>query len=157
MTATEDRELRRALHGTLQPVPPPPVPLEAIVRRGKVIRRRRAGAAVGALALAAIVAVTSLALRASQPPAVPPAAPAITAGPDGVFASGTADGHPWRLAVQDIADPGYRACPRSSSTAPTPTRCTRPRETRPPWPWARPCPGWPSRSSSCPPTSAGSS
>ena len=111
MTATEERQLRRALHGTLQSVLPPPVPLEAIARRGKVIRLRRAGAAVGALALAGIVALTSLALRASQPPTVPPAAPAMTAGPDGVFARGTADGHPWRLAVQNIADPGYRCLP----------------------------------------------
>ncbi|HEV2255039.1 MAG TPA: hypothetical protein VGS06_17790 [Streptosporangiaceae bacterium] len=111
MTATEERQLRRALHGTLQSVSPPPVPLEAIARQGKVIRRRRAGAAVGALALAGIVALTSLALRASQPPAVPPTAPAMTAGPDGVFAHGTADGHPWRLAVQNIADPGYRCLP----------------------------------------------
>jgi hypothetical protein len=111
MTATEERQLRRALHGSLQSVSPPPVPLGAIVRRGKGIRLRRAGAAVGALALAGIVAVTSLSLRASQPPAVPPAAPAVTAGPDGVFASGTADGHPWRLAVQNIADPGYRCLP----------------------------------------------
>ena len=113
MTATEERQLRRALHGTLRSVSPPPVPLEAIVRRGRGVRLRRAGAAVGALALAGIVAVTSLAPRGSQPPAVPPAAPAVTAGPDGVFASGTADGHPWRLAVQNIADPGYR-CRRPS-------------------------------------------
>ena len=28
-----------------------------------------------------------------------------------MFASGTADGHAWRLAVQDIADPGYRCMP----------------------------------------------
>jgi len=111
MTATEERQLRRALHDTLQSVPPPPVPLEAIARRGKVIRLRRAGAVVGALALAGIIAVTAPALRASQPPAVPPAAPAVTAGPDGVFASGTADGHPWRLAVQNVADPGYRCLP----------------------------------------------
>ena len=55
--ATEERQLRRALHGTLQSVSPPPVPLEAIARRGKVIRLRRAGAAAGALALAGIVAV----------------------------------------------------------------------------------------------------
>ena len=111
MTATEERQLRRALYGTLQSVSPPPVPLEAIVRRGRGVRLRRAGAAVGTLALAGIVAVTSLALRGSQPPTVPPAAPAVTAGPDGVFASGTADGHPWRLAVQNIADPGYRCLP----------------------------------------------
>jgi hypothetical protein len=87
------------------------VPLEAIVRRGRGVRLRRARAAVGTLALAGIVAVTSLALRGNQPPAVPPAAPAVTAGPDGVFASGTADGHPWRLAVQNIADPWYRCLP----------------------------------------------
>jgi hypothetical protein len=111
MTATEERQLRRALHGTLQSVSPPPVPLEAIVRRGRGVRLRRAGAAVGTLALAGIVAVTSLALRGGQPSAIPPAAPAVTAGPDGVFGSGTADGHPWRLAVQNIADPGYRCLP----------------------------------------------
>jgi hypothetical protein len=111
MTATEERQLRRALHGSLQSVSPPPVPLEAIVRRGRGVRLRRAGAAAGTLALAGIVAVTGLALRGSQPSAVPPAAPAITAGPDGVFASGTADGRPWRLAVQNIADPGYRCLP----------------------------------------------
>jgi hypothetical protein len=111
LTATEDRQMRRALHGSLRSVSPPPVPLEAIARRGKVIRLRRAGAAVGAVALAGIVAMTSLALRGSQPSVAPPAAPAVTAGPDGVFASGTADGHPWRLAVQNIADPGYRCLP----------------------------------------------
>jgi hypothetical protein len=33
------------------------------------------------------------------------------AGPGGVFASGTADGHAWRLAVQNVADPGYRCLP----------------------------------------------
>jgi hypothetical protein len=92
-------------------VSPPPVPLEAIAWRGKVLRRRRAGAAVGTLALAGIIAVTSLALHGGQLPAVPPAAPAVTAGPDGVFASGTAAGRPWRLAVQNIADPGYRCVP----------------------------------------------
>src|SRR5271170_4684363 len=103
--------MRRALHGSLQSVSPPPVPLEDIVRRGKVIRRRRVGAAVGTRARAGLVAMTSLARRGSQPPVVPPAAPAVTAGPDGVFASGTADGHPWRLAVQNIADPRYRCLP----------------------------------------------
>ena len=111
MTATEDRDLRRALQDTLQAVPPSPVPLQGIIRRGRHIRLRRAGAAVGGLALAGIVAVASLALRADPQPTLPAAAPAITAGPGGVFASGTADGHPWRLAVQNIADPGYRCLP----------------------------------------------
>ena len=40
MTATEERQLRRALYGTLQSVSPPPVPFEAIARRGKVIDRK---------------------------------------------------------------------------------------------------------------------
>ena len=31
--------------------------------------------------------------------------------PGGVIAHGTADGHQWRLAVQDIADPGYSCLP----------------------------------------------
>jgi hypothetical protein len=111
LTATEDRELRRALHGTLQAMQPSPVPLETIIRRSNGIRLRRAGAAVAALGLAGVIAVASLALRGGQSPEVPPAAPAITAGPDGVFASGTADRHPWRLAVQNIADPGYPCLP----------------------------------------------
>ncbi len=110
MTATQDRELRQALHGTLESVRPSPAPVETIIRRGKRIRLRRTGAAVGTLGLAGIIAVTSLALGTRQPAALP-AAPAITAGPDGVFASGTAGGHPWWLAVQDIADPGYTCLP----------------------------------------------
>jgi hypothetical protein len=111
MTATQDGKLRRALHGTLESLPPSPVPLETIIRRGRRIRLRRAGAAVGAAGLAGIIAVATLALRAGPPSSVPPAAPAITAGPDGVFARGTADGHPWRLTVQDIAGPGYSCVP----------------------------------------------
>src|SRR5262249_5264907 len=30
---------------------------------------------------------------------------------DGVFARGRADGHAWQLALQNIADPGYRCIP----------------------------------------------
>lgn len=111
MTAIEDRELRQTLHSTLGSVQPPPVPIEAIIRRGKGVRLRRTGATVGALGLAGVIVVASLALRSSQQPTIPPAGPAITAGPDGVFASGTANGHPWWLAVQNIADPGYPCLP----------------------------------------------
>jgi hypothetical protein len=110
VTETQDRELRQALHGTLESVQPSPAPLETIVRRGKRIRLRRTGAAAGTVGLAGIIALTSLALG-GRPPAALPAAAAITAGPDGVFASGIADGHPWWLAVQDIADPGYTCVP----------------------------------------------
>lgn len=106
MTATEDQELRRAMHGMLQSVPPSPAPVEEIVRRGKGIRLRRAGAAAGALGLAGIVALAVLAPPGSRRPAVPATTPAGPVAPGGVFAQGRADGHSWQLAVQDIADPG---------------------------------------------------
>ena len=111
MTATEDRKLRRVMHGLLQDVPPSPAPLEEIVRRGKGIRLRRAGAAAVALGLAGIVAVTTLALAGSRQQASPGTVPAGPVVPGGVIAQGVADGHPWRLAVQDIADPGYPCLP----------------------------------------------
>ncbi len=111
MTAAQEPELRRALRGALKSVQPSPAPLDKIIRRGKNIRLRRTGAALSAVGLAGILAVTSLAVRGGQQPAASAAAPAITAGPGGVFARGTADGHPWRLAVQDIAGPGYTCQP----------------------------------------------
>jgi hypothetical protein len=83
---------------------------------GRGIRLRRAAMVAGGLG---VVAITAAATLLPSPPApVPPQPPLpVTvpargiAGPDGVFASGTADGHAWRLAVQDIADPGYRCIP----------------------------------------------
>jgi hypothetical protein len=111
LTSTEDRELRRALHGTLQSMEPSPVPLETIIRRSNGIRLRRAGAAVAALGLAAVIAVAGLAWRGGSPAANPATVPLAPVVPGGVIAHGTADGHPWRLAVQDIADPGYVCLP----------------------------------------------
>jgi hypothetical protein len=111
MTATEDRELRRALQSTLQSVPPSPAPLETIVRRGKAIRLRRTGAAVGSVALAGIIAVAALALRGGAGTAGSAPVPLAPVVPGGVIAHGIADGKAWRLAVQDIADPGYVCLP----------------------------------------------
>jgi hypothetical protein len=111
LTATEDRELRRALHGTLQSMQPSPVPLETIMRRSNGIRLRRAGAAAAVLGLAGVIAVASLALHGGSPTASPATVPLAPVVPGGVIAHGTADGHPWRLAVQDIADPGYVCMP----------------------------------------------
>jgi hypothetical protein len=111
VTATEDRELRRALHGTLQSVPPSPAPVEAIIRRGKRIRLRRTGAAVGTLALAGIAAVAALAPHGAAGAASPALAAPGSVVPGGVIAHGTADGQPWRLTAQNIADPGYACVP----------------------------------------------
>ena len=90
---------------------PSPVPLETIIRRSNGIRLRRAGAAVAALGLAGVIAVASLALRGGPPAANPATVPLGPVVPGGVFAHGTADGRPWRLAMQDIADPGYTCLP----------------------------------------------
>jgi hypothetical protein len=111
VTTTEDRKLRQVMQETLQSVPPSPVPLEVIIRRGRGIRLRRAGAAVCGLALAGIVAGAALALQGSSRPANPATVPLGPVVPGGVIARGTADGHPWRLAAQDIADPGHGCLP----------------------------------------------
>jgi hypothetical protein len=114
VTGPGDAELRQRVHGLLLAVEPPVVPLDTIIRRGGGIRRRRVAAAIGALAVAGIIAAATMptASRAPQEPPLPVTVPASgTAGPGGVFASGIADGHAWRLAVQNIADPGYRCIP----------------------------------------------
>ncbi len=111
MTVTEDRELRRRVDDMLRAVAPSIVPLEAIVRRGNGIRLRRAGAAVVGVGLVGVIAVTTLTLHAGRhavSPATNATGPAV---PGGVIARGTAAGHAWRLAVRDIADPGYRCLP----------------------------------------------
>jgi len=102
--------------GLPQVIEPPPAPVDSIIRRGRGIRLQRAVAAVGCLGLGGIiVAATALApppIPAPQEPPLPVTVPVSgIAGPGGVFASGTVNGHPWRLAVQDIADPGYRCIP----------------------------------------------
>ena len=116
MSGPGDTELRPRVRELLQAVEPPMAPVDAIVRRGRGIRLRRAATVAGGLGVVAIIAAATLLpsppTPAPQPPPLPVTVPASgMAGPDGVFASGTADGHAWRLAGQDIADPGYRCIP----------------------------------------------
>ena len=116
MSGPGDTGLRPRVRELLQAVEPPMAPLDVIVRRGRGIRLRRAAMAAGGLGAVAIIAAATLLPSppkpAPQPPPLPVTVPASgMAGPDGVFASGTADGHAWRLAAQDIADPGYRCIP----------------------------------------------
>ncbi len=112
MTGLGDAELRERVRGLLQAVEPPVAPVDFIIQRGRARRLRRAGAVAGGLGLAGIIAAATL-LTSSEAPAPPQPPLPVTvpaagiAGPGGVFASGTADGHAWRLAVQDLADPGY--------------------------------------------------
>ena len=116
MSGPGDTELRSRVRELLQAVEPPMAPVDAIIRRGRDIRLRRVATAVGGLGVVAIIAAATLlpspATPAPQQPPLPVTVPASgIAGPDGVFASGIADGHAWRLAGQDITDPGYRCIP----------------------------------------------
>ena len=116
MSGPDETELRPRVRELLQAVEPPMAPVDAIVRRGRGIRLRRAAAVAGGLGVVAIIAAATLLPSPPAPVPLPPPLPVTVpasgiAGPDGAFASGTADGHAWRLAVQDIADPGYRCIP----------------------------------------------
>jgi hypothetical protein len=116
VTGSGEAELRERVRGLLQAVEPPMAPVDSIIRRGRASRLRRTGTIAGGLGLAGIIAAATL--LAPPGPAAPPHPPLpVTvpasgiAGPGGVFARGVADGYAWRLAVQDIADPGYRCLP----------------------------------------------
>jgi hypothetical protein len=118
VTGPDGAGLRQSMRGLLEVIEPPPAPVDSIIRRGKGIRLRRTVAALGGLGLGGIIAAATVLAPAPAPTPAPqePALPVTvpvggTAGHDGVFAGGTVDGHPWRLAVQDIADPGYRCIP----------------------------------------------
>ena len=116
MTGPHDAGLRQGVRGLLETVEPPAAPVDVIIRRGRGIRLRRAGAVAASLAVAGIVAgATPLPPRGTAGPQEPPLPVTVPAGgmagPGGVFASGTAGGHRWRLAVNNIADPGHGCVP----------------------------------------------
>jgi hypothetical protein len=121
MTAARERKLRRALHGTLQALPPSPVPLEAIIRRGRRTRLRRAGAAGGGVVLAGVIALAALAASGGTRTAGPAPAPLGPVAPGGssptARPTGTSGGSRYRTSPIRAT----RACPRSPSTGPTPT------------------------------------
>jgi hypothetical protein len=110
----------------VRPLPPvqplPPVRLDQIGMQARRVRSRRGQIAAIAV-LAGAVAAAVLLIPGSRPAARPAAAAAAqvpvvtnsTAGlGSGAFAGGTADGRPWQLVVQDIADPGFGCVPAVS-------------------------------------------
>ncbi|MGH3286041.1 MAG: hypothetical protein ACRDPD_15355, partial [Streptosporangiaceae bacterium] len=95
----------------------PPVRLDQIAQRARVIRGRRARMAAITV-LAGAVAAAALLIPGAHPAArLAPQAQHIaitttqTRPGSPAFADGTADGRAWRLTVQDIADPGFRCVP----------------------------------------------
>lgn len=113
---TDEQVLREGLRGAIGRFEAGPAPVNAVMRRGRAIRsRRRTIAASGTAALAAVLAVAVWAQTAGAPGTPGPvvaSGPGVTLNepdpqaPGGVFASGTADGTPWQLAVRNIAGPG---------------------------------------------------
>ena len=113
MNVTDDQRLRQRLReefGALEISPPP---VRQVTTLGRGIRTRRRALAIGGLVLVVAGAALSVHVTGGQKAA----RPTVTvnapdpAAPDGVFASGTADGKRWNLAVRNIAaDPGTRWC-----------------------------------------------
>jgi hypothetical protein len=104
------RHRLREEFGALEISPPPVL---RVTGRGREIRVRRRALAIGSLAI--LLAGGALSVHATgghkpTPPRVTVNVPG-PAAPGAVFASGTADGKPWKLAVRNIAaDPGTRWC-----------------------------------------------
>ena len=119
MTSTEKQILRQVLREETSQIENVPAPVDAILRRGRAIRARRRGAAISCVAVLAIAVAVTAGRQAFGPPGgpAPVALPGHLRGhavtlnvpdpraPGGVFASGTADGAPWRLAVRNMAGP----------------------------------------------------
>ena len=112
MNPGDEHEIRQRLRAELGSLEISPAPVVAVTQRGKAIRARRRALGSGC---AAVVAVAVLAARLIAAPGPAPARVTLrtpnASAPGGVFASGTADGKPWRLAVRNVAaDPGTRWC-----------------------------------------------
>ena len=110
MNLTDHQLLRQRLHEEFDALEISPPPVLRVTGRGRGVRARRRALAAGTVVLAALAIVA--AARFGRPAA----APSVTlnapnpAAPDGVFASGRADGKPWALAVRNIAAAGSHWC-----------------------------------------------
>lgn len=113
MTADSNRSLAERIREELSGLPVPPPPTSAIIGRGQAKRSARRWAVAGGLAVLAVAATAAALLQSG--PAVPQHAVTMNkpdpAAPGGVFASGTADGKPWRLTVRDVAGLNGRCLP----------------------------------------------
>lgn len=116
MSVDDERELRRRLGGVLEAVTPSPAPVEATVRRGRLIRVWRQVAVVAGLAVVAGVAVgvPGLLRQVSREPqgAGKPKVTVDQLGPraaGGVIGSGTINGRRWRLVIQEQGSGGTKA------------------------------------------------
>jgi hypothetical protein len=107
---TDDQRLRQRLHEEFGVLEISPAPVLRVTGRGRGVRaRRRALAAGTVIAVALAVAAAAQLNRPVTRPPVTLNSP-NPAAPGGLFASGTADGKPWTLAVRNIAAAGSHRC-----------------------------------------------
>jgi hypothetical protein len=107
---TDEQALRERLREEFGALEISPAPVLRVTGRGRGIRARRRALAAGTAVLVALAVVA--AANFGRPAAGPPVtlnAP-NPAAPGGVFASGTADGKRWTLAVRNIAAAGSHRC-----------------------------------------------
>jgi hypothetical protein len=111
VSAADEQVLRSRLREELGTLRVRPAPVTAVTSRGRAVRARRrvvaaaltAAAAAAAAVLVAVPGVLPASLRGVPPVTVNAPDPAA---PGGVFASGTAAGRRWQLAVANIATGG---------------------------------------------------
>lgn len=109
---TDDQLLRQRLHEEFGALEISPAPVLRVTGRGRGVRARRRALTALTVVLAAlgVVAASHFNTKTAAGPPVTVDAP-DPAAPDGVFASGIANGKPWALAVRNIsADPGTHWC-----------------------------------------------
>jgi hypothetical protein len=125
VNSTEEQVLRQRLREETSQIENGPAPVDAILRRGRAIRARRRGAAVSCVAVIAVAVAVTASVQALSPagklaPSTPVGHPSrhkVTLNvpdpraPGGVFASGIADGRPWRLAARNVTGPAPRCLP----------------------------------------------
>jgi len=107
----DDQTIRQRLRTELGSAEISPAPVDAVIRRGKSIRGRRRAVAGGFAAVAVVAVLAGRFLAQGPAPATVTVNAPRPGAPGGVFASGTANGKSWRMAVRNIAaDPGTRWC-----------------------------------------------
>jgi len=110
---TDDQLLRQRLHEEFGVLEISPAPVLRVTGRGRGVRARRR--ALGAFTVILAALAVAAATRFDKTPATARSTVTLNApdpaAPGGVFASGTADGKPWALAVRNIAAaPGTHWC-----------------------------------------------
>jgi hypothetical protein len=111
MNMSDDRLLRQRLREEFGALEISPAPVLQVAGRGRGVRARRRALAAFTVILAALAVVAAARFdKAATGPTVTLNQP-NPAAPGGVFASGTAHGKPWALAVRNIAAaPGTHWC-----------------------------------------------